>query len=310
MCRRKSVKPSRLRQIRGSMTLLLILGVILFTILTLLLLQLQSTFIAYERLASRAECISLEEAQALNSANYTGQINEAIVDSRECVFEDRSALQKVSMQRPDLLPLATQLLNESRGGASLLETNRQMLSTFVVESARQVLERETCALENSLTFSPLFVSAPKAHVEVYLGSLTGLDSNVFARTENQALATFDSQQNLINKASSHYRGNCNLSLPSPDNDLQFRVSSLPDRVLKEPTKQARLVRNELFESMQKVDLKRTQTLNQLPSASQVAVWFDGAANKLPSPAPCLRYQSASVCMGDLADFQADLGQNQ
>lgn len=79
-----------------------------------------------------------------------------------------------------------------------------------------------------------------------------LDSNVLVPDGFEELKALDLQSEFVNRQSRLYKGNIDAVLPSPDDDMHFKLSALPAPV-KRTISGARLLSDERFESQSKFD---------------------------------------------------------
>lgn len=214
------LKPVRYyRTTSGNM---LIICVLMLFIVVLALWQLCSwTLLYYSRQQhiARTESETLGLAVSLNRDDRIGRTNRLIAGSRELVWRSRQLSNRCSSMARNIVPLSEMLLAEARESAQIIERSRIGLAREIyVDSAWSAKQSETATAQNQGEILRLS--------SLVLGSNKNVSSNI-ELTREPALLIADLSQGFSNAGASVYKGNINLKLPSPDNDLSFNVSSLP-----------------------------------------------------------------------------------
>jgi len=121
------------------------------------------------------------------------------------------------------------------------------LAAALKEDAKRLAER------NSMNLSWVKATTPSI-IACDVGTLKDSDSNVLMPEGFEELKVRDLERDYINRTSKLYKGNIDVRLPSPDDDLRFRFSALPAPV-KGTISGARLLSDEKFEQQSKIDLQ-------------------------------------------------------
>ncbi len=221
---------------------------------------------------SQTDAHALSFASDINGMDWVGQINHLTGFSRELVFTSRQELQQVSKQCPQLTPLATQLLDEARLSAIHLEADKKTLLKHIDASIKLSIRKVEAEQNRQRGLSiGWFATEPSRLESVEIGYMDGVESNVSGPVGIPTLKAFDISTKILDEHSGFYNGNINAKLPEPDNDLDFRISSLPACV-KETTSPVRLASNDEFRKLLVVQAGRATDFSkcdQLPSAVQV-----------------------------------------
>jgi len=194
------------------------------------------TFFSHNLLQNRSDDFALNGVQPFNANDYVGKINNLIAHSRELVFNSRQACLRIESEERfgHLAPLATQLLDESRDGATLVATERDRFVHFSIANLRQFLKEadsrgnQKISLLNASAYDPQITGCS-------VGSLQNIESNAEASNGVPDLLTYDQEKRYIQRVAGTsgtngtnlYRANINLKLPEPDSDLKFELSPLP-----------------------------------------------------------------------------------
>ncbi len=177
------------------------------------------------KLQTETERSAMATACLINTSDTQGKMNNLVAHSRELVFESRTDKNIVDSNYPDLTSLADQLLLESRESAILIKVERDQLADATAqEMIKTVTDNKNSFAELSLPF--IYTSRPTIW-ELEAGFIDGIDSNVESPTGNGELLALDMASGYIQQTSNLYKGNINARLPSPDNDLDFKISCLP-----------------------------------------------------------------------------------
>ena len=198
-----NLKPARARGNVLAVTVSVIGVVVAFAFFVL---GVQQMLLVASKQSNNAEAQSLTLAEMLNANDQSGRINNMIEHCREGVFYCRQTNNNSKDAHANLAPLTLTILNEARDNAKLLELERQALLTA-----------ETGSVNNAAT--------PQV-VKITSGYVDGVESNVSLPELDSDLTDHDSKKNFSNKDQGVYKGNVNATLPSPDDDLNFKLSSL------------------------------------------------------------------------------------
>jgi hypothetical protein len=244
-------------------------------------------FSSFNRLQFAADQFALTAARILNHNDQIGQMNNLVADSRQLVFDSRNVYVEVVEKFPHLTPLANALLEDSRTGSDSVMAARKQLADLIVDDihATVIAANKPGGLGQAIAL-PWADSAVPEVLDLKLGSIKAMESNVEAPFGDERLLVFDTKRSCIDPLTHLYYAGIILPLPE-DDDKTFRLSPLPAPV-KGTVAPARLTGHELFQPW--VDLikdgQRVQVgLEQLPSAihlklrmgiaNQVAVNSDG-----------------------------------
>jgi len=208
---------------------------LLMTIATLLLLLIvvgaafsaYFLFTSHKSLQNSGDHLALNAAQQLNINDYAGRINNMIGHSRELVYTSREMYSKVENNKnfSGLEPLAAQVLNQSRSGATLVAQERDRLVKSTIAQLRQMVNNRS---EHGLYLINL--AADNRRVDsLSLGYMDKVQSNVEPSKGVTELFEYDLSKHFLQQGKDFdlYRANVNLQLPEPDGDLKFELSSLP-----------------------------------------------------------------------------------
>lgn len=229
-------------------------------------------FFSQSKAHSQSDKLALQVAQALNGQDEIGEMNNLVARCRELVFNSRATLDTTHSYYGHLEPLARQLLEESRASACYVELERQRLVRHNLTSLYDIV-----ALSDSERFFqsglklPWLVTKPAQPAGLAVGYIDGVESNVEVSEGNPELNSADLSRHYIERASKLYIGNINAKLPAPDNDLNFKLSSLPAPV-KGTVSPSRLTSPNVFVEtarLMKDGLALGESCDQLPSAVKV-----------------------------------------
>lgn len=237
---RKTVKRNK-----GS---IIFLTCIIFAMIALLLVVAYSfsgLYFVRNRLQSSANEIALAGAKKLNEKDRLGQMNNAIALCRQLVYSSRQDYEKTKNEFKELETFAEPLLKESRESADTLESERKVLTDLAKRESLEAMQEQFDSIKASyaMTLPWLQISSPQM-ISPQFGKIDGLESNVEELTQIKALATDDRNQNNVDVTSNAaagaqpgggpgagglnlYKGEKNHKLSGSDNDLSFKMSSLP-----------------------------------------------------------------------------------
>ncbi len=222
---------------------------------------------------TEADKLALEISKCMNENDRIGQINNLVVRNRELVYASRlTANTTVNSNLSFCAPLAQQLLDEASANSVAIDKERKTQITLQQKKIRDVVERYNMHTQNVTTFSlPWWKTYGLQVFQVNGGSLRDVQSNV-EHTEIYEDLNFDDKRAKYFQAGSNlYMGNINAKLPAPDNNLDFKITSLPAPVEK-LIAPARLANPEIFHfgNLFFEDGKAvTQSFDQIPTAVQV-----------------------------------------
>jgi hypothetical protein len=223
---------------------------------------------------NQADNLTLTLAEQLNKDDKIGQMNNVVARCRELVYVSRQNSDAAASERSAILvPLANQLLDESRSSAQFVEAERKNQITYITKQAKQAVQDYNMHTHVDSTFTlPWFKTYDPQVKDVSLGYINNVQSNVINTEVIPELRDFDEQKKYFEKGSQLYRGNIDAKLPSPDSDLIFKLSSLPadvDNTVSPP----RLTNPEVFVKMAPLfenhKFTNQTTPDQIPSAVHV-----------------------------------------
>jgi hypothetical protein len=254
-----------MRKQQGS---ILVLGMVLTGLLAVALLIACSyggLFFEHNRLQASANEMALAAARKLNDKDRLGQMNNMIARSRQLVTHTREEYERCTSEAPGLSDLAKQLLDESRETAEDLENQRQALNILARKEAKLAMEEKYDQIKKTYSMHLPWISVAEPVLAGWqCGRLENISSNVEELKYIENLEENDQSKNYItNTGLKLYKSEIDAKLPSPDNDLVFKISSLPAPVVK-TVAPARLIHNSNW---------TTNLSNHLPSACRVQLWL-------------------------------------
>jgi hypothetical protein len=192
---------------------------------------------------AKAEETAVGFAKILNEDDRVGQLNHVVARSRELVYLSRQCEQQAAMAKlENWEPLAHFLLDESRSGAVLVEGERKNQIEVSKKALHYAADHYNVHTVDVPVFKLPFWHTWDAEVsEIQLGSAADVESNVLNTETYPDLRAYDEHEKYFQKGSDLYRGNINARLPAPDNDLDFKLASLPASV-QGTTSPARLIK--------------------------------------------------------------------
>jgi len=228
--------------------------------------------------------IAMDLAKVLNKDDRVGQINNVIARCRELVYVSRENVVRASEKGYNhLLPLANQLVEESRSSAVLVESERENQKGMSISDVKVMIENYNLKARPDSSFKlPWFESYDPAVYDVKLGYVDKVESNVENLQVIPELRDFDQTNGYIQKGSNLYKGNINARLPNPDSDLDFKLSSLPTTV-EQTVAPPRLVNADVFRPAAVLftdkEFRLGKKMDQLPSAAEVLSRMDVSITK-------------------------------
>lgn len=273
------VMTDRTRKRRSSGNMLMMVALVGFIVIVILMVGfvIAMVVLSQKRAQNEGEELALSLATTLNKDDYIGQMNNMVEFSRELVFTSRQQYDEAVADYPRLRPLAMQLMDESRTGAKLVEAERQQLVKLSLKKLReQVLDsndRKASGVDKSSAgFRMPWVTTHAPSVsQLTAGYIDGVQSNASAPDGVPELKQLDIQGKFLSPKGNLYIGNINAKLPSPDDDLIFKLSSLPAAV-KGTTSSTRLAAANVFKPFAVLIEAGEPTdkgCDQLPSAVNV-----------------------------------------
>lgn len=227
----------------------------------------------------KAEETAIDVAEMLNEGDRVGQLNNVVARSRELVYLSRlSEQQAAGKQLDNWEPLARFLVEEARSGSVLVEAERKNQIAVTKKNVRFFTEKFNLNTKNDPTFKMPFFKTWDAEInDVSLGSVANCESNVLNTEIYPELREYDQREKYFQKGSNLYMGNINARLPAPDNDLDFKITSLPAPVEK-TVAPARLINSSVFVPKATIykDLKfEDKPMDQIPTAVNVLerIWI-------------------------------------
>lgn len=221
---------------------------------------------------SQTDAHALGFASQINGQDWVGEINNMTGFARELVFTSRQELQQVNKECPQFNRLATQLLDEARLSAIQIEADKKTLLNDIDASIKVAIRKAESEQKTQRGLSLAWFSTEPSQLEtVEIGFMDGVASNVRGPFAIPTLKEFDLNSKFLDEKSGFYNGNINAILPEPDNDLDFRICSLPACV-KETVSPVRLASNDEFRKLLFIQPGKTTDFSKceyLPSAVQV-----------------------------------------
>jgi len=175
------------------------------------------------------DSLSLSIAKTINVGDRVGQMNQLVARSREMVYVTRQNSYECERQGlRHLAPLCDQLMNEVYSSQATVEYERKNQIEIVAKDVRQAtLDYEKARSRTSNSFLPWLKTFEPEVLRVDLGFIENVQSNVQSLLTIEELADFDRRSGYVDPKSNLFKGNINARLPSPDDDLIFKFSSLP-----------------------------------------------------------------------------------
>lgn len=271
----------RINRSNGSMLTLSIVSLVVICLIILTFFVIYFLFFTQNRLQDSSDEIALTGARAMNAHDYVGQINNLVAFSRQLVFNSRNAYDQSTHSEVPVQSLAAILLNESRAGAEMVSKDRETLLQLTNKNIREIANSAGDKAMSKSNFQlPWAKSQAPSILNLELGFLKDVDSNVEAPTGNSGLYALDQSQQLINQKTHLYRGNISLPLIGPESDLKFKLASLPAPV-KGTVAPARLLSTTSFQNLSYI-VKNGKTVkgnfDQFPSALKLDTQVQVEAN--------------------------------
>jgi hypothetical protein len=255
-----------------------------------------------ERQQTVADNIALSLAKTINEGDRIGQMNNLVTLNRELVYNSRQI--SAATMSSDLYfcsPLAQQLLNEARSSADDVDKERQQQIEVAKAALHYQIDNYNVNTKNQPQLHlPWWQSYDPQILQVNLGSIAGVTSNVVHNDVFQPLTDYDLiDRKYVQKSSHLYFGNICAKLPEPDSDLNFKLTSLPAPV-ETTVAPARLANGQVFSSAGTVfangKFVPETKFDQIPSAVQVLATMKVASNNNKGE---LLVSSVAACNGAL-----------
>lgn len=231
-----------------------------------------------------ADGLALTLAKKLNDGDRIGQINNIVVRSRELVYLSRQS-QHLADATDDRVyrALSALLLDDARNNARVVDKEYSTISSDIEQDSQLFIKSVTKSFD---TASPvqlpwLIAKAPRIH-KITLGYMKDMKSNVYANTSVACLFQSDCKQGFVDSGANLFAANREIPLPAPDDDLRFRIGSLPAPV-ESTVNECRLIEPSRFVSLVTVfPQKSAGQFDFLPSAASFAQKVTVTHGKLQS----------------------------
>lgn len=227
---------------------------------------------------TEADKLALAISKSMNEDDRIGQINNLVVRNRELCYASRLTVNTTNNSFLSFCsPLAQQLFDEASSSSVAIDKERKTQITLQQNTIKDIVERYNMHTQNTTTFTlPWWQSYALQVFQVNGGSLRDVQSNVEHTEIYEELNEEDKRAKYIQPGSNLYMGNINAKLPAPDNNLDFKITSLPAPVEK-LIAPARLANPEIFrygnlffENGKAIK----QSFDQIPTAVQVVGRMD------------------------------------
>lgn len=178
---------------------------------------------------TEADKLALAISKCMNEDDRIGQINNLVVRNRELCYASRLTANTTNNSFLSFCsPLAQQLLDEASSGSVAIDRERKTQITLEQNAIRDIVERYNMHTQNTTSFQlPWWKTYALQVFQVNGGSLKDVQSNVEHTEIYEDLNEDDKRAKYIQPGSNLYRGNINAKLPAPDNNLDFKITSLP-----------------------------------------------------------------------------------
>lgn len=199
----------------GSMLLLTCAIGILIVLGIVFAISLGKFFVHHTHDQNVVDSTTLKAALLLNADDHAGKMNNLVIQSREMVFDARSAHNAtLNSDFWYLEPLAQRLLDQSRWGAQFVENGRKRLITEEIKGLQNLAGTDQSLKNHGATV-----------VSLEVGSLADRRSNVYD-DEADELQSLDKEKKWVDPQTRRFNGNINAMLPFEDQDLTFKISAL------------------------------------------------------------------------------------
>lgn len=193
-------------------------------------------FFVNNRLQASADEIALAGAKKLNDRDRIGQMNNMVARCRQLVFSSRRDYENTKSVFPDLEDFAEPLLTEAQDSSYELDRERQRIAALAQAEAKAAMQQKFNEIRPTfaMTLPWLKVGVPQI-TENNCGKLKDMESNVEELKAFKDLIKNDESKayvhvpNTPSKGLTLYKADVQdgLKLPGPDDNLPFKLSSLP-----------------------------------------------------------------------------------
>ncbi len=276
-----------------------IIGGLLFLVMALGLLV-SAFFFAQKRVQQQADRMAVAIAKRLNESDRIGQINNLVERSRELVFASRHNLSDANERLEHIEPLARQLLEESRSGAILIETERTNIARHISEDATAEADAQSKEVASVLQVNlPFMRTFPAKLYSLELGYVDEVDSNALLPEGVPDLKSADLSRSFARQMSSLYRANVDARLGGSDSDLVFKFASLSAPV-QNTISPSRLTTAKVFRPLVKLFDQQNKVggaSNQLPTAVKMELVSGISSSGDDRPDKTFKVTSAATTSG-------------
>jgi len=189
-------------------------------------------FFSQKLLQTKCEDFTLKAAQQLNLNDTGGKLNNLQARSRELVYASRELSNETDNEDyRQFAPLAAQVMNQSREGAILVESERKKYIAVTLKKLRTMAKEASAAGDGNLALANMSAREMQI-IDFKVGNMTEANkkctSNVEVLEGPPELFQWDLEKQYIQrgKGVNLYRAAVNLKLPAPDNDLDFELAPL------------------------------------------------------------------------------------
>lgn len=217
------------RKPNGNLTILVVVSIGLIIAVGVIGFIFNSFLFQRTRAQYQVDAVAMEMASKINVGDRVGLMNELEERNRELIYVSRIRSEKIAENDLAFLtPLCNQLLDEDRSSHSLVESERKNQIALITHELQAEAQRYNETRNPNSTFSLRWLRTHEPRiVEVDLGSIVNVDSNVHDNEILDELAEFDRSQNYIDAPTGLFKANTNAKLPQSDQDLNFELAALP-----------------------------------------------------------------------------------
>jgi hypothetical protein len=239
-------------------------------------------------LKNSAEEIALSGAIKLNELDNVGQMDNMLARNRQLVYAQQVNNDTAQASGTQYVQnLASDLLDESKQSASIMEAERVKLKPIVESDAASAMNDKFEEVANTYMMNLPWLKIERPVMTLTsLGKISGVQSSVVEFPVQTDLVSNDRSQKLvqINKDGLNiYLESTNHKLPAPNDGLPYKLSSLPAPVNNQvsparvvPDQDLAQVQGDYFTSATEVQLSLTVHAGLGPS-SAVKVVANGVA---------------------------------
>jgi hypothetical protein len=256
--------------------MMMIVGLCAIIIIVVIGLALSIHYLLFSHsfLENDANQLATKLAVNLNYNDRIGQMNNVVANAHELLFNSRTTYERISSHCPQVSSLAEHLLSESREGADIVEKARKQLNVLILKDLETSAEGASGTLGKNVSL-PWASSTPAQILDLKVGNIKGVESNVSAPIGNDDLLELDTKMGYIDPETNLYYGRCIMKLPG-DPDKKFRLTSLAAPV-EGSVAPPRLTEAKVFEKSAdfwKDGQPTGNVCDQLPSAVQLRINMD------------------------------------